>query len=675
MARQERRRAISALVTIIFSIFLIVAPLVAMAIAQSTPRISFLNPSDYSAGASDAPLTVSDRSTGSDEEDSVNENTYRLSVYTANTPANALVEFELDSLNLGPATRVAPDAFEFNWDVGTLVPGLEYTLRAILYSGSGIGATEVARAEQIVVATTPNSSAAADIVYPAGGAQTGFYVNPLNGTTNTVIRAEYSAGTTTVRAFYTVSDAGDPPVWKPCTGATAVSGDQPQATTGGQVTLRCVLQAVDQGAGSVTALGVVSNNAQRRAYNQNFNQAGDGIRVFPYEQDATTTRIDAPTVRMDGDLGNEEVCSSPAQYLTVLDQLEHPIAGMSVDVHAQGPNDQLAFDTGGFFTLPPNDGNSPPDQGHTGLETAYDCSEDVPLAGEQGDHNIPGTPDIKHIEGSSDNTGSFGFVLSSTAAGTTQVTMWADEDDDDRYCDDEPASAASLGWNMPAPAPAGETPIVFDCPIPEPPPPPSEASPSTSPPDPQPGDCTVEGTEGDDEIRGTEGNDIICAGAGDDDIRAFGGDDIIRGESGNDIIQGDSGDDTIDGGTGNDRLNGGFDNDLIDGAGGTDVLVGGQGNDVLRGSAALDGLQGGSGDDVIQGGGGDDVADGQPGKDILKGFNGEDILRGGGGPDNIRGMNSNDQLTGGGGNDKINGGEGRDQCSGGKGRDKLSQCE
>lgn len=687
MPRQERRRATAALVTIVFSIFILVAPLVAMAIAQNSPRIAFMNPSDYSAGASSAPLVLSDRQTGSDEEDSINERTYRLLASTANTPSEAVVEFEIDvpelnlggvtTINIGVADRVAPDAFEYNWDISGIPDG-EYELRAILYSGSGVGAIEVARAERLVIVNTSNTSAAADIVYPGNGAQTGFYVNPKSGSTNTVVRIEFSAGTSSVRVFYTVSDTGEAPVWKSCAGPefSGVGGDT-QASAGGQITLRCVLQSIDQGAGSVTGIGVVANNSQRRSYNQNLNQAGDSVRVLPYKQDADSAATDPATVRANGTFSSE-VCS-PAQFVTILDQLGNPIAGISVDVHAQGPNDQLKFNTGGLFFAGPPSSNNAPDSAHSGTETAYNCGEIPPNAapGSQGDHNIAGGADIKHVEGSTSNTGTFGWNFFSTSAGTTQATVWADEDDDDRFCDDEPSAVASVGWNQPAPAPAGETPIVFDCPIPTPPPPPTDgtASPSTTGPEPDPDDCTVQGTDGDDVLEGTDGNDVICGGAGDDEIRGYGGDDIIRGGSGNDIIAGDEGDDIIDGGEGNDRVNGGFGNDVIDGRSGTDVLVGGADDDVLRGGGSVDGLQGGSGDDVIQGGSGDDVGDGQGGSDVLKGFKGEDILRGGSGPDTLKGGPQNDQLTGGGGDDKISGGTGRDQCSGGGGRDKLRQCE
>lgn len=686
MAKVERRRAIAALVTIALAAAVLVVPLVALAIAQASPKIAFLNPSDYSGGASEAPLVVSDRTTGSDEEDSENETTYRLSAYTDNQSEDAVVEFEIDffddlgnllSDNLGPATRVAPDAFEHHFN-SSAYPDGSYTIRAVLYSGSGVTATEVARAEQDVIINNTNTSAAADIVYPANGAQTGFYVNPKNGSTNTLMTIEYSAGTGNVRIYYTTSEPGTPPEWKSCASTNFVGGDT-QTASGGQTRMRCVLESIDQGGASVTGLGVVANNSQRRSYNQNLNQAGDAIRVLPYKQDAVSVSVDAPTVRADGEFGDEEICS-PTQVVTVLDQLENVIGGISVDVHAQGPSDQLKFNSGGFFGGP-DYSNDAPDDAHSGEENGYDCGEFFPengFPGRQGDHNVPLGPDIKHVEGSTANFGDWGWNLYSPVSGTTQVTAWVDEDDDDLYCDDEPSVFASVGWNEPAPAPAGQQPTVFDCPIPDPPPPTDETSTSPSTTDGgggNDGDCDIQGDDGDNELRGTEGNDVICAGGGDDDIQGLGGNDIIRAGPGNDIVQAGEGDDTVDGGSGNDRIDGGFGNDILAGLTGSDILVGAGGSDVLRGNKSVDGLQGGKGRDILQTGSGSDVADGQAGRDSIRGHHGEDILRGGGGNDAIRGAKHNDQLTGGGGNDNLDGGKGRDQCTGGRGDDKVRRCE
>lgn len=680
MPLKERRRAVSALVTIVFSIFILVAPLVAIAIAQATPQITLWNPSSFSADQT-TPIVVSDADTGDDEAEDILETTYRLMATSQNTPAQGLVEFELSqsdlvNITLGEATKVGADGWEFHWDMDdpTPIADGEYTLRAILYSGSGVTAVEVARDELAVlvrngVPAPPTESPSADIASITNGDQVGFYTHPISGTSATVFTAEYSAGTTFIEAFYTVSDPGDTPEWKSCAGPSNVgsSNDAPA----GSIQFRCILDAEDQGGSTVTGLGVVANESPSDPIaggerDVNFNAGSDAIRIVPYAQDATSVTIDEPTVRTDG---GPTTCS-PNQFVTVLDQLGKPISSINVDVHARGPSDQLRFRVAGFLASAPS-GNKAPDKAHGGVERAYACGDvSQDFAGSQGDHNVPGGPDIKHIEstGGTSTAGRFGIGMKTDRNGSTQITFWVDEDDDDLFCDDEPFVHASIGWNQPAPAPGGEAPTVTDCPIPDPP------GGSTSPTGPS-GECTVEGTSGSDNLVGSQGNDVICGGGGDDTIDGRGGDDIIRGEAGNDLLEGGVGDDTIDGGAGNDRASGGDGNDLIDGFAGIDVLSGGPGDDTLRGSAGIDGFRGGPNNDVIQAGSGNDVANGEGGNDIFKGFNGKDRADGGGGKDTLRGMGQNDRLLGGGGNDRLIGGKGRDRCSGGPGRNKVKQCE
>jgi hypothetical protein len=698
LPRQERRRALSALITILFSIVILVAPLVAIAIAQSTPKITLWNPSDYRGPVEDGepprtPLIVSDPTTGNDEEDDIKETTYRLMATSSNTPAQALVEFELVqgtllNVTLGSATQVGADAFEFDWDIPPSVTDGQYTLRAILYSGSGVTAIEVARDEQAVLirngVPAPDTQApAADITYPVNGAPTGFYTNPISGSTNTVINAEFSANTSFIEAFYTVSDPGDEPEWKSCAGPDSVGTEDDSPA--GSISFLCVLAPEDQGGLTVTGLGVVANDSPNdpffnAEYDPSFNTSGDAIRVAPYEQDATNISIDEPTVRADG---GAATCS-PSLFVTVTDQMSNPIARINMDVHARGPSDQLKYRVPGtpIVTSAPS-AVKVPDKGHAGNELGWACSDPSGdrqqfTTTRQGDHNVAGAPDVKHIEASSgtSNIGRFGVGFKRDVNGTTQAVIWVDEDEDDQFCDDEPFANASVGWNEPAPPPSGETAALTTCPVPDPPPPGGTPSGGPSPTETgTPGDCTLTGTSGDDNLIGTQGNDVICARAGDDTVDGRGGDDIILGESGNDLITGGNDDDTIDGGSGNDRATGDDGNDTLDGFAGVDVLSGGSGNDTLRGSKGVDGLQGGPGSDVLQGGGQDDVIEGQGGKDVIKAFNGEDIVGGGGGKDTIRGMNNNDELSGDGGNDKIIGGKGRDKCSGGKGKDRLRQCE
>lgn len=694
MPRQERRRALSALITILFSIVILVAPLVAIAIAQSTPTITLWNPSDYSGGNQDTPLIVSDPTTGDDEAEDIKETTYRLMATSENTPSPALVEFELVqgtviNVTLGTATQIGSDAWEFDWDIPATVTDGQYTIRAILYQGSGVTAIEVDRDEQAVLIRNgapraETQAPAADITYPVNGAPTGFYTNPISGSTNTVINAEYSENTSYIEAFYTVSDPGDEPEWVSCAGPEFVGSED--SSPPGSISFLCVLAPEDQGGLGVTGLGVVANDSPSDPffggnYDPNFNTSGDALRITPYEQDATSITIDESTVRADG---GPATCS-PNLFVNVLDQMANPIARINMDVHARGPSDQLKYRVPGtpIFTNAPS-GVKVPDKAHSGNELGWACGDPSGdrqqfTTTRQGDHNVAGAPDVKHIESSTgtSNIGRFGVGFKRDVNGSTQVVIWADEDEDDQFCDDEPFANASVGWNEPAPPPSGETAALTTCPVPDPPPPGGTPSSGPSPTDTGTpgGDCTLTGTSGDDNLVGTQGNDVICAEAGDDTVDGRGGDDIILGQSGDDLITGGSGDDTIDGGSGNDRATGDDGNDTLDGFAGVDVLSGGTGNDTLRGSKGVDGLQGGPGSDVIQGGGQDDVIEGQGGKDIIKGFNGADIVGGGGGKDTIRGMNNNDELSGDGGNDKIIGGKGKDRCSGGKGKDKIRQCE
>jgi hypothetical protein len=680
----------------------LVVPLVVIAVAQDAPAIKFLNPSSYKpCPDANAPcFVISDTQTSStgEENNGENETEYRLNAWSDNTPVNALVEFEIDvpqdlglptTQVIGTATRVENDTWEFSWDVD--LPDGQYELRTILYEGVPGAAEEVARDEKLVYLLTGagteqgTAEPAADIVFPANGAATGFYVNPISGATNTLVDVEWSAGTTHVQVNYTLSDPGDDPVWKQCALARVGSSNSQPA---GQGRIRCVLANVDQGGQSVTAINAVANESPGppapapTRYDPNLNQAGDAIRVLPYKQDGVSMVIDNVSVRADSNPegGFKDVCSE-GQIIRVLDQNGNPIGDMNVDVHAHGPSDQLKFQGSGFGDSPPNE-PSPPDNGHGGTEPNYVCNDPFGgpsgqnFAGEQGEHNRPGAPDLKHGEGNTGNTGSFGIGMHSDRAGETFITFWADEDNDDLFCSQEPSIAATIGWDQPAPTAGAETPVKTDCPIPNPPPPTGTASPTpTDSPTEDPRGCTVSGDEGDNELEGTEGNDVICGNGGDDTIRGLGGDDILYGDAGNDIVSAGDGEDTINGGDDDDRLFGESSNDLVNGGAGGDQLVGGSGNDTLVGVGEPDVIRGGGGRDIIQGGRANDFGYGGSGDDVLKGFTGNDILRGGNAADVIRAGKGTDTLFGERGPDALTGGPGRDRCRGGAGRDRQRSCE
>ncbi|MGH2805982.1 MAG: calcium-binding protein, partial [Actinomycetota bacterium] len=479
---------------------------------------------------------------------------------------------------------------------------------------------------------------------------------------------------------------GSDPSWKQCALARiAQSGSGP-----GQGRIRCVLANVDQGGQSVTAIAAVANESPAgpsftpARFDPNLNQSGDAIRVLPYEQDAVSMEIDNVSVREDSDpeTGFRDSCSE-GQTATILDQNGNAIAGMSIDIHAVGPSDQLKFQGGGLLAAqsPPSSDPLPPDNGHGEPEPNYVCEEDPSVggrsgqtfAGAQGEHNRPGAPDLKHGESSTGNFGTFGIGMHSDRAGETFITFWADEDDDDLFCSQEPSIAATIGWDQPAPTAGAETPVKTDCPIPDPPLPGTE-SPSPEPTD-DPRNCTLEGDDGDNELEGTEGNDVICGNGGDDTIRGLGGEDVIYGDAGRDVASGGGDDDTINGGGDDDRLFGEGGADRLNGNSGGDQLVGGSGNDTLVGQSEPDVMRGGSGRDIIRSGSGNDFGYGGPADDVIKTSSGNDVLRGGNAADVLRAGTGNDSLFGEGGPDSLKGGRGRDFCRGGKGRDRQRGCE
>jgi hypothetical protein len=680
----------------------LVVPLVVIAVAQGTPAIKFLNPSSYKpCPDANAPcFVISDRKTSSDaeEENGENETTYRLGAWVDNAPLEALVEFEIDipqdlgfplTQTIGTATRVSSDTWEYHWDIPPEVVDGQYELRAILYQGVPGTAEEVARDEKLAYILTGagtqqgTAEPAADIEFPVNGTATGFYVNPLTGRTNTIVDLEWSQGTTFVQVNYTLSDPGDDPVWKQCALIRPRNSNSP---TPGEARVECVLQNVDQGGQSVTAINVVANRSPSNPspapsrYDPNLNQAGDVVRVIPYKQDAVSVSIDNVSVRADShpEDGYDQLCSA-GQSITVLDQNGNPIASINIDVHAHGPSDQLKYQTGFIFSDQPPSSYGPPDNAHGGTEVAYICNDLPPgqsFAGEQGEHNRPGAPDLKHVEGETDTTGFFGIGMHSDRAGGTFITFWVDEDDDDLFCSQEPSIAASIGWDEPAPTPGAETPVKTDCPIPDPPRPTGTESPTVDPTSTEdPRGCTLSGDEGDNTLEGTEGNDVICGNGGDDRITGLGGDDVIYGDAGNDAVAGGDGDDTINGGSDDDRLFGEAANDAINGNSGGDHVVGGSGNDTLIGQSEPDVIRGGSGRDIVQAGSANDFAYGGSGDDVLRGYTGNDILRGGNAADVVRAGKGLDTLFGERGPDALTGGPGRDRCRGGPGRDRQRSCE
>lgn len=640
MLDSQRRLARTILVGIVLAVvtFVLLAsgPTFGLGFAQQEqPRIEFLNPSGTNFSEE-----ISAKPDGRDSQ-------YHLVAWVNQIPSNVGVEFRYIDPDSGNEVPIGagmqssvPDTFHTFWDPPATLPDDEdnVTLVARLLSGT----TEVDRDTESDVfvndqdpdplnpldMTDPRGETV-EITYPAIGASWGLFT-PRDRATAGLIDVSMSAGITFVRGVYSVSPPGSEPVWINC-------GTENRAAAANGV--RCTLQA-QHSLSQVVAVGAVANDGTGTTYSTANDDSSDAHRVAPYQQVSGTMAINP--AQGAGATGN---CSN-LFTATLTDQLGVAIANANLDVHARGPVDEIAFDSGTVAGA-----SKSPDQGsHSPSETARNCAADPPaVAGLQGEHNDPAATDIKHIEttttaGTNDD-GQWVFQLFSPAAGVTEFVVWSDHDDDDMFCSTEVSASGSVGWDQAAGVPT-LGPELTSCPSPSP------SSPAPGPttpgpePTPDPRGCTITGTDDADVLDGTEDDDIICAGDGNDIITGLGGADVIYGDGGRDDIRAGTGDDTVRAGTGKDTVRGDDGNDDLFGGDDNDLVTGGDGDDKIAGQTGFDSLRGGAGSDTVGGGFGSDNITGGPGGDFLFGGRGKDSLVGGSGVDRCRGNGGRDSFSG-----------------------------
>ena len=451
-------------------------------IAQTATTIQIINPHP------DTSLVISDKG-----------RPYHLNSWVNQVPANPIVEYELidadeNPTTIGTATQVGTDTFEFFWtiDEATLPDG-DYTLKATLFTQGTGTPTEVASDTQAVVlnnqegdlpAGVPDADDQAEtveIVYPENAGDLGVYVTPGEPKEQSFIMEVQTSTDRFVRGFYSVTERGTEPDFKPCGGFRQVDA----ATR--SLTFECVVPNTDFALG-ITAVAAVTNDtpppANTSQTQAGFTDSADAHSVDSYFQRAGSVVLEPETI------GDAPLGSCATFTATVIDQNARPISNMNVDAHAAGPDDNLRFDTGTDTTSTSNDTKAP-DQNHTASEPAFECagatsdtdpSDSGAPEGTQGDHNDPTGSDRKHVESVAGTgvTGSVPFSLRSATAGVTQLTVWADADDDDRYCSQEQADAGSIGWGQAATTPVREAAEVSTCSVAEPSPSPSPTPTATA---------------------------------------------------------------------------------------------------------------------------------------------------------------------------------------------------
>ena len=402
--------------------------------AKAAATIEFLNPSGYSSATNKQLSNLSD-----------SDSAYHLVAWVGAVPTNPLVEFEIQTTGQNAqtitATRVgSSDTWEAFWEIPDSDSDGAYTLRARLYSSS----SEVDNDEETVMINRdpvppPAPAETAEISYPADGGSFGFFT-PKGKDTNGVITVKTSDGATQVRAFYTLSDPGNEPVWTLC-GFGSVNAQL-------IARIRCTLKSGDL-PGDVAAVAAVANRTPTQTDpNAGLDDSGDAHRVIPYVQQPTSFNINPQAQSLNP---GASACTG-AIVATLLDQTGQPIAQANVDVHAVGPNDQLRF---GERANSETSGFQNPDKAHISKEFAINCSNGSNSTINQGDHNVPGGDDTKHIEstGGTSNAGVFAFALHADEVGGTSFTVWADEDDDDLMGSSEAAGGGRIGWGQPPPPP------------------------------------------------------------------------------------------------------------------------------------------------------------------------------------------------------------------------------
>lgn len=433
---------------------------------------------------------------------------------------------------IGDAVRIGQsDVYQFQWTAP--IDEGSYTLRARIVGTDRSDDAEI---------DLDNSLNTVELSRPANNEAVAFVEQTATVEGTASAEAE---GATFYYAQTAARDVNDAAAWTECgTVELEAPGDAPQQFQGD-----CTLAEGDQ-AGSVTGIAAIADTCDPLAgcdppLGAVMHESGDAHRAFGLDS--------TPIVglRPAGGEGAKGTCQRIV--VDVEDQAGGGVPGADVDVHLDGPGGNVHFcnPDGSFDNRDaPNEGNHAPVQGNS----------------DEGRHQNSG---IVHTEGQTGSNGRFVVGIVAKRNGTSRVTAWVDETENDVEDGHESSAKATFRW--------------VDA-----------------------GRCTVRGTGGDDVLDGTPGNDRICGLGGDDVIDGRGGNDVIIGGGGRDIIRGGRGKDRLIGGKGDDSLVGGAGNDLIKGGKGHDVLSGKGGRDTLRGGPGNDNLKGGSGRDRCFGNGGAD---------------------------------------------------------------------
>lgn len=433
----------------------------------TAPAIQLLNPSDYSAKP-----VISDKDNNPNAS-SPDDTKYHFNAWTRNAPSNATVEFFIvqgqNTISLGPATNRGNGIYDVFSEIPDSLNDADATVRVILFSGG-----ELARDEQLVSINQktddPDEEAVlnqgerrqdraaetVEIRYPQNGGGVGFFGRPgprpaanievshsRTGTAGSGIMQ--AGGPERIRVFYTTSFRGTDPEWKEC-------GTETQSDSSGGV--RCMLVEGDIPE-NVTGIAAVTRDEETppdRPGNVNAaeaDNAGDAHAASGYTQVPTSVNV--------GSVNSPTGQCTPLIPVLVNDQIGRKIVGAPVDVHAQGPGDNLAFNTESTEQSQTNASN--PDrtdqpENHS-TEAGRQCDDNTLSQQLQGEHEEAGAlPDRKHIESTdgTDDNGQFHYRMWNDTPGGTAMTAFIDMDENDRFCAQEASGNGVINWGSGGPA-------------------------------------------------------------------------------------------------------------------------------------------------------------------------------------------------------------------------------
>lgn len=422
--------------------------------------VTLLNPST----GYDDPPKVSDRFDGVDSR-------YTIVARTSGTAPSTIVEASFAHQNddgtfqneilVGELAPIASgsDVWQYDWAIPESVPEGDgrISVRAYVETATGFVETGSDSVPVSVFYKDPSGPPlgaweTVDLLWPEQGGALGWY-KPRVGAWRTVIDGRTSAGASHVQLFVSTTPPGETPEFVGCglTPVTLVGSEF--ATFSG----RCVLNAstLPSAVRSVAAVA----EFREVASGTRFLQAADvrtvsSYDVNPHEMSVAITPVASRAI----------VPTTSCQTFTVLVTDDHgrPVLGAGVDVHAAGPTDQLIL--AGDFMFAPNDHPT---------ERTLPCPSSLPIPQNprtQGDHNVPGGIDAKHMEtnqgtgldGPNQLSGQTQFSVASQNAGFTELTAWVDEEeitretqqrpaDDDRLDPEEPTGRALVQWMTTSP--------------------------------------------------------------------------------------------------------------------------------------------------------------------------------------------------------------------------------